>query len=172
MLPRQLALLLCDSFKDLCSYLLLVLYIVDTLCFKIKKLKWGSCSNFWSNPKRVLEKNKEKLMDFSICTFNLLHYFSNFRALYYAMMAGTVSLPCGEPWHFFLLPWYSNTMMICTTTADPYNLTSTCWTSFEPQSKSQYWVMTSWIKYGIYCCGAILNAKMLKKFLPIFQNCL
>ena len=34
-------------------------------------------------------------------TFNLLHFFSNFRALYYAMMAGTVSLPCGEPWHFF-----------------------------------------------------------------------
>ena len=116
-------------------------------------------------------------MDFSICAdsnlainFNLLHYFSNFRAVYYAMMAGTVSLPCGEPWHFFLLPWYSNTMMICTTTADPYNLTSTCWTSFEPQSKSQYWVMTSWIKYGIYCCGAILNAKMLIFFcVPIFQ---
>ena len=40
LLPRQLALLLCDSFKDLCSYLLLV------LCFKIRKLKWGSCSNF------------------------------------------------------------------------------------------------------------------------------
>ena len=55
-----------------------------------------------------MEKNKVKFMDFSICadvnlaiTFNLLHYFSNFRALYYAMMAGTVSLPCGEPWHFF-----------------------------------------------------------------------
>ena len=82
--------------------------IYSTLCFKIRKSKWESCTIFGANPKRVLEKNKVKFMDFSICadvnlaiTFNLLHNFSNFRALYYAMMAGTVSLPCGEPWHFF-----------------------------------------------------------------------
>ena len=60
LLPRQLALLLCDSFKDLCSYLLLLLYSHCTVKSGKKcNFKKVACF-FGANPKEACGPPKKK----------------------------------------------------------------------------------------------------------------